>query len=53
MNHIKMCFWFATWFLMAGCGDTYWLLNNSGTDAEINGTTVKKWTVYRIEGFHL
>ena len=32
---------FVIGFSIAGCGKTYWLLNNSGIEAKINGTTVK------------
>ena len=35
--------------LLAGCGDSYWLLNNSGGNTEINGNTISNGQCIKLK----
>ena len=48
-NVVKKGILLAAGLLLAGCGDNYWLLNNSGQDAQVNGNTVKNGRCIELE----
>ena len=48
-NVIKKGILLAAGLLLAGCGDNYWLQNNSSGDTQVNGNTVKAGQCIELE----